>query len=450
MIGHMNILKNISGVFAAAVMLLAVSCQKGEHAYPEMYTEKGVYELPKDGGSVVVKLMSTRDWVASLSPATSQDDIEGVVIDTESGKASAEFVEICVTAPKNEEYPRSIVVSFVSEDVSVAVTVNQAGYLQREIEKLTVEDFLAKSVDNGIWYELTGTITNLANTVYGNFTLVDDTGSVYVYGLTKEKVSGSNDQSFSSIGLKEGDIVTLKGTRGEYNGSPQVSGPAYYVSHVPGVVDPSLPLKVSVEEFLAAEEGSTVYELTGKITKITTAYSEQYGNISFDLADATGEVNVFRMKCDDIEAPSSIAVGDVVTVQGKRASYKGSAQVGEGSVCVSYRGSTVVTIADFLTKEKSKDVWYKLTGTIKEIVNEEYGSLYLEEDSGSYVYVYGITKAPVSSNDKSFASLGLAEGDKITIVGTRDRYDKAGEEDQKDQVGGPAYFVEKHETATLE
>ena len=226
MIGHMNILKNISGVFAAAVMLLAVSCQKGEHAYPEMYTEKGVYELPKDGGSVVVKLMSTRDWVASLSPATSQDDIEGVVIDTESGKASAEFVEICVTAPKNEEYPRSIVVSFVSEDVSVAVTVNQAGYLQREIEKLTVEDFLAKSVDNGIWYELTGTITNLANTVYGNFTLVDDTGSVYVYGLTKEKVSGSNDQSFSSIGLKEGDIVTLKGTRGEYNGSPQVSVPA--------------------------------------------------------------------------------------------------------------------------------------------------------------------------------------------------------------------------------
>lgn len=98
--------------------------------------------------------------------------------------------------------------------------------------KATVEDFLAAAEDD-TWYELTGTISNLANTTYGNFDLTDATGKVYVYGLTKTKVA-SNDKSFASIGLNEGDVVTLIGKRSSYNGTPQVGGPAYYVSHVAG------------------------------------------------------------------------------------------------------------------------------------------------------------------------------------------------------------------------
>lgn len=98
--------------------------------------------------------------------------------------------------------------------------------------KATVEDFLAAAEDD-TWYELTGTISNLTNTTYGNFDLTDATGKVYVYGLTKTKVA-SNDKSFASIGLNEGDVVTLIGKRSSYNGTPQVGGPAYYVSHVAG------------------------------------------------------------------------------------------------------------------------------------------------------------------------------------------------------------------------
>jgi hypothetical protein len=70
--------------------------------------------------------------------------------------------------------------------------------------------------------------------VYGNFDLVDGTGSVYVYGLTTAKVA-KNDKSFANTGVKEGDIVTLVGTRAEYNGAAQVRGPAYYLFHEEGV-----------------------------------------------------------------------------------------------------------------------------------------------------------------------------------------------------------------------
>ena len=96
-------------------------------------------------------------------------------------------------------------------------------------------------MSDNVWYQLTGTILSIDNDYYGNITIQDETGSVYVYGLTKTKVD-KNDNSFSSIGLSEGDIVTLAGTRTSYNDQPQVGGPAYYISHEEGELpdDPAL------------------------------------------------------------------------------------------------------------------------------------------------------------------------------------------------------------------
>lgn len=100
----------------------------------------------------------------------------------------------------------------------------------------------------------------------------------------------------------------------------------------------------------------------------------------------------------------------------------------------------VATIADVLAAEVSTNVWYQMTGTITEIKSTTYGNFYFEDETGR-IFVYGLTAAPVAKNDKSFSSLGLNVGDIVTIVGTRDRYDNATVEDQKDQVGGPAYYV---------
>ena len=104
-----------------------------------------------------------------------------------------------------------------------------------EFTKVTVAEFLAASPSTTKWYQLTGEITNIANTTYGNFTIKDETGEVYIYGLTKTYVP-QNDKSFSEIGLKKGDVVTLNGLRSEYNGTIETAGtpPAFYVSHTAG------------------------------------------------------------------------------------------------------------------------------------------------------------------------------------------------------------------------
>ncbi len=104
------------------------------------------------------------------------------------------------------------------------------------LTKATVAEFLAAPESSDVWYELTGEIISIAKQDYGNFTIKDATGEIYIYGMTSKWV-GSNDKSFSQIGLKVGDTVTLGTLRGSYNGQPQGGGnpvPAFYFSHVPG------------------------------------------------------------------------------------------------------------------------------------------------------------------------------------------------------------------------
>ena len=130
--------------------------------------------------------------------------------------------------------------------------------------EVTVAEFLEAEVDDAVWYKMTGTIKNLVNDVYGNFDLVDETGSVYVYGLTATQVA-KNDKSFASLELKEGDILTLIGTRADYKGTSQVGG-AYYVSHEEGEepVEPApdgetFTWDLTIADYTVADEGHVAW-----------------------------------------------------------------------------------------------------------------------------------------------------------------------------------------------
>ena len=74
---------------------------------------------------------------------------------------------------------------------------------------------------------LTGVVANIANTTYGNFDLVDATGSVYVYGLL---TAAGESKQFASMDIAAGDTLTVKAIYNEYNGKSQAKN-AIYVSH---------------------------------------------------------------------------------------------------------------------------------------------------------------------------------------------------------------------------
>ena len=101
----------------------------------------------------------------------------------------------------------------------------------------------------------------------------------------------------------------------------------------------------------------------------------------------------------------------------------------------------VVTIAEFIAAPESNEVYYELTGVISGLSAGGnaviYGNFDLTDETGT-VYVYGLNKAFTAVGntkaDKTFAELGLKDGDKITLRGLRGSYNG------KIEVMG-AYFV---------
>lgn len=98
-----------------------------------------------------------------------------------------------------------------------------------EATAVTVAEFIAAPESKDVYYELTGTIGGSINETYGNFDLTDETGTVYVYGLTAKYIAGgTNDKSYASLGLKAGDNITIRGYRGSYKDKVEVMG-AFFV-----------------------------------------------------------------------------------------------------------------------------------------------------------------------------------------------------------------------------
>ena len=96
-----------------------------------------------------------------------------------------------------------------------------------EAVKVTIAEFLAAAEDATI-YELTGVVTSVANTTYGNFYMEDETASVYIYGLCSPEGAS---QYWVASGVKVGDTITVQTVRTSYQGTAQGKN-AIYVSHV--------------------------------------------------------------------------------------------------------------------------------------------------------------------------------------------------------------------------
>ena len=255
-----------------------------------------------------------------------------------AGKPSTVGGMTCVelTAAANEGGARSASVTFKTTvkgvDYFTIAEIEQEG----AIAAVSVADFLAAAEGTAL-YSLTGIVKNLKNTTYGNFDLVDATGSVYVYGLTGNGAIGSNDKTFASLGINEGDVITIVGTRASYNGTAQVGGTAYLVEHVVAAT------VSTVADFLTQSVSSSKwYKLTGAITNLKTG---NYGN--FDLVDETGTVYVYGLtsslvaKNDQSFPNLGLKEGDVVTIVGTRAEYNGTAQVGGPAYYISHVEGTV-------------------------------------------------------------------------------------------------------------
>ncbi len=191
----------------------------------------------------------------------------------------------------NDDVERTADVVFSAEGLSVTVKVKQQAAEGAVVDtNITVAEFL-ENKDKATEYTLTGKITRVANTTYGNFDLTDATGTIYVYGLLTP--DGTKQTQWAEAGLKEGDIITIKGKYNEYNGSPQVQD-ATYVSHKAVAVD-----KTALE---FAAEGSS-QEITVTLVNATDAIIATVDNSHFTVTLKSGTIYTVTAPANETEKP---------------------------------------------------------------------------------------------------------------------------------------------------
>ena len=168
---------------------------------------------------------------------------------------------------------------------------------------------------------------------------------------------------------------------------------------------------LTVAEFNAKEVGDVQYRLTGLVTKVDDAAAGKYY-----ISDYTGQVYVYK-------ASGEVALNDVVTIVGKYAEYKGTPQVGSGKLEEVCASAEPISLADFNAAADDNDKLYVLTGKIVEIVNDKYGNVYIEDENGEKVYLYGVYGDWTGENKQYFIKdNGIAVGDEITVVTIKTSY----------------------------
>ena len=286
---------------------------------------------PKAGGTFDVKIAykgkgcmvtipeDAQEWISY----TSMDYVPGIPSKLEQNPADTAIVHF--TCAENMGNVRETTLQFISEmydanqgstvSTTVKVKVSQDG----AVRDVTCAEFLALE-DDGPQVRITGVISKVANTTYGNIYVKDATGEVYVYGvLTPEGES----KKFDTLGLTEGCVVTLQGTKSSHKGTPQMSN-GTYVSHI-GVKT------LSLAEFKnLPDDKNTYYYISGTVAQPTEANTKfdlnTYGN--FALTDGESELYIYGCSTGwngETKKFGTLGVneGDVLKVLAYKTSFKG-------------------------------------------------------------------------------------------------------------------------------
>lgn len=501
--------KSILTLIFSTLLLAGCSEDQVLGTFGDLNLSTTYISIPAEGGDVQVTLNAGEAWEFS----TEKDFAipEWITVSQTSGEAGK--TELTFSAEASDA-GREAELKIVSGTKSQFLKVRQG---EMTASKATCKE--VNEAPDGKSFVVSGTITKIVNTTYGNWYMTDGTAELYIYGTLDAEGKTKN---FTSLGLEVGDKVTIEGPKSSYNGDPQMVNvtvldiekallkivsettevskdggqlevvlatkgkgaffsvadecqdwisysDAEYIDGVPSKLEPNpadtivytfniapndgsaregsisffanegepIPYTftqaggiadVTVAEFLAAEvDDAKQYRIVGHVTGFNN-----YNN-NFYVKDYTGEVYAYYVNTQG----QTLAIGDFVTVVGKRSEYKGTPQMPKGTLLEKYTATPEVSVAEFLTKEDGNDVYYKLTGTITEIKNAQYGNVYLQDANGDIVYVYGLLPgygATGAAKQGLVEAMGLKVGDTLTIVGNKASYKGS------PQVGNAVYM----------
>ncbi len=367
-------------------------------------------KVAASGETFDVAVTADGAWAASAP--------EWISVEPAKGEGNA---TVKVTVAPNEGTARTENVGFYSAvgDVSstsvdlestplATVAVNQAaggGSSSGDAEAITIAELLAKG-ENTDSYLITGTITRVVNTTYGNFDLTDDTGTMYVYGLLNEDLE--EKVCFADKGLAMGDVLTIVSNEFvNYNGTWEIKN-AVYVNHSKSVIALD-----SDYVYIEKEGGDFDIVATVKGTNVNADFTADW--ITYNGATKDGDnvtlsfsvaENAGVPRTETIKVSTTTAAGETTAVDFKVEQ--------DGSI-------PTKTVAEVLAAADDLTSFYRVTGYISKVNNLEKGRFDITDATGT-IYAYNTRVAQESSASIDVTTLGIAEGDVVTIVGYKTSY----------------------------
>ena len=275
-------------------------------------------------------------------------------------------------------------------------------------------------------YRVTGTVKSIANTTYGNWYLVDETGEVYIYGTLDAK---GNTKNFLSLGLEVGDQVTVEGPKTTYNGTVELVDVTVVKITKSLIKCDMLTVNGEESDQLPLEGGEIVATLTCKGNGVAVeipADAQSWLGIVSTTAGANPTVTFRAQPNAGGDRNTTVTFK---TTDGKK-EYTSQATI--------YQAGAIIEgpIADFLAAEVG-DTQYRLTGVITE--------LYASDKQGKSFYIADYSGQVLIYRADGFIEAGAKVGDVVTVVGKRGAY-----KDTPQMVSGTfEALVHAVETVTL-
>ena len=199
------------------------------------------------------------------------------------------------------------------------------------LEGMSYEEIVAAaySLEAGLALEdtqrLYGTVTKIDtpwSDEYKNITVTIQVGELADQPIQCYRLTGEGAEN-----LQVGDAITVEGILKNYKGTIEfdkgcVTVPADSVASVRLAVS-----AYALEAGLSMNDAST---MTGVITSIDTAWSDEYKNITVTIVP--GGLTDYAVQCYRLsgEGAETLAVGDTITVSGTIKNYKGTIEFDKG------------------------------------------------------------------------------------------------------------------------
>ena len=212
-------------------------------------------------------------------------------------------------------------------------------------------------------YYIRATIVKVSNPAYGEMTIADETGEIYVYGVY------SADGSIGYAAFEEkpvkGDEVLLHCTLNTHNGTPQVKN-ARLIEFTPGTkedIDVTDYTEMTIADARDVNLGTKV-KVTGVVARITYANGMKPSGVY--IVDGTNSIYVY-----DTDIAGQVAIGNKITVLGEKDFWILETEMNAANKH-GYQGCCQISSATLYENDKSNneiDFSWCEELTVKEILN---------------------------------------------------------------------------------